>query len=692
MFKTLFQMAANIYGYQGVHTPLESVTQGQYSLADYTSMRTELTARLIALENAGGFVPTNVTITGYLNVVPGGGGQGKIYTPSSIQCESILIQGGGAIIETDLQVGGSVVINNGLSVGGVITGDGSGISGITSADPTKLPLTGGTLTGELSIETDNGPSPTPSLKVKDTVGGQSINLEPSAGGGSYSALTQAGDALIHVEGGGGSNTGTLTLASWASIMSGVRITPTQVIIGNGGAGGLGGIPTASAVFSGSNITLQGTLLSKSIQIQAGSSISGDGSGLTGIVASDSTKLPLAGGTLTGALISRDIQIQAPYTITGNGSGLTGIVDNSKLPLAGGTLTGDLNSRNIQVQNGYGIYGDGSGLTGVFGTDNSKLPLIGGTMTGTLIAKDVQIQSGYVISGNGSGLTNVQGTDNTKLPLAGGTMTGTLNTRNINIQSGYLISGNGSQLTNVNDSTKLPLDGSVAMTGTLQAQNITLAAGAKYYGDGSALSGVLPLSGGTLTGTLNTRNINIQSGYLISGNGSQLTNVNDSTKLPLNGSVAMTGTLQAQNITVAAGAKYYGDGSALTGIVGSFTSASTYFTQTLNQDYTIPANDVNQYTFLLGGLSAGCTLRLTNLGVLNIASKYRRVTITKFQYSSGDYVVYLVAPSDGTYTYGFNSPAGAQNSSFTMPLGVYSVTFDIYLRNAPYAVLSLVSQV
>lgn len=676
MFKTLFQMAANIYGYQGVHTPLESVTQGQYTLADYTSMRTELTARLIALENAGGFVPTNVTITGYLNVVPGGGGQGKIYTPSSIQCESILIQGGGAIIEADLEVGGSVVINNGLSVGGVITGDGSGITGITSADPTKLPLIGGTLTGELVIETDNGPSATPSLRVKDTIGGQSINVEPSAGGGSYSALTQAGDALIHVEGPGGSNTGTLTLASWASIMSGVRITPTQVIIGNGGAGGLGGIPTASAVFSGSNITLQGALLSKNIQIAAGSSISGDGSGLTGIVATDSTKLPLVGGTLTGTLVSRNIQVQAPYTITGDGSGLTGIVDNSKLPLAGGTLTGSLNSQNIQIQNGFGIYGNGSGLTGVFGTDNSKLPLLGGTMTGTLIAKDLQIQNGYVLSGNGSGLTNVTATDNTKLPLAGGTLTGQLITQSVIVGSGFSISGSGAGLVNLpHDTTKVDVAGDT-MQGTLNTQNVIAQAGYGLYGQIFA-----------------TRGISISSGYTITGNGSGLTNVSasDNTKLPLAGGT-LTGALQAQNITVAAGAKYYGDGSALTGIVGSFTSASTYFTQTLNQDYTIPANDVNQYTFLLGGLSAGCTLRLTNLGVLNIASKYRRVTITKFQYSSGDYVVYLVAPSDGTYTYGFNSPAGAQNSSFTMPLGVYSVTFDIYLRNAPYAVLSLVSQV
>lgn len=633
MFKTLFKMAANIYGYQGVHTPLESVTQGQYSLADYTSMRTELTARLIALENAGGFVPTNVTITGYLNVVPGGGGQGKIYTPSSIQCESILIQGGGAIIEADVEVGGSVVINNGLSVGGVITGDGSGITGITSADPTKLPLTGGTLSGELSIETDNGPSATPSLKVKDTVGGQSINVEPSAGGGNYSALTQAGDALIHVEGGGGSNTGTLTLASWASIMSGVRITPTQVIIGNGGAGGLGGIPTASAVFSGSNITLQGTLLSKSIQIQAGSSISGDGSGLTGIEVSDDTKLPISGGTLTGKLTSRDIEVQAPFKITGDGSGLSGVLDNSKLPLTGGVLSDTLYTQNIQISNGAAIYGNGVGLYGVSATDNTKLPIQGGTLTGELVTQSLRVANPYTISGSGAGLINLP-KDTTKVDVAGDTMTGTLNTQNVIAQPGYGL-----------------------------------------YGQIFA-----------------SRGITIYNGYTITGDGSGLTNLNDATKLPKDGSAAMTGTLVTRDITITSPYKISGDGSGLTNLPGSFSSASTYFVQTLNQEYFIPANNVIQYTFLLGGIGLPCSLYLTDLGILNIPSRYRRITITKFQYAAGDYVVNLSVPFDSTYTYSFNSKAVVTTNFFTIPLGVYSVTFDMYLRSATNVVVSLVSQV
>lgn len=134
-------MAGNIYGYQGVHTPLESVTQGRYTLADYTTMRTELTSRLIALENQGGFIPTNVEITGYLHMLPGGAGLGEIETTSSITGASLYINGE--------MHGGNVVCDNDLACGGILSGNGSGLTNVTGSDATKLPLAGGTLTGAL---------------------------------------------------------------------------------------------------------------------------------------------------------------------------------------------------------------------------------------------------------------------------------------------------------------------------------------------------------------------------------------------------------------------------------------------------------------------------------------------------------------------------------------------------------------
>jgi len=183
-------------------------------------------------------------------------------------------------------------------------------------------------------------------------------------------------------------------------------------------------------------------------VQNGYVISGNGSGLTNVSATDSTKLPLSGGTLTGALTTQNIAIQNGYYISGNGAGLTNVTatDSTKLPLAGGTMTGTITSRDITVQNGYVISGNGSGLTNV--NDTSKLPLTGGTLTGTLTSRSINIQNGYIISGDGSGLTNVTGTDATKLPLAGGTMTGTITSRDISVQSGYAIRGNGNSLSTV----------------------------------------------------------------------------------------------------------------------------------------------------------------------------------------------------------------------------------------------------
>lgn len=120
-------MAGNIYGYQGVHTPLESVTQGRYTLSDYTSMRTELTSRLIALENQGGFVPTNVEITGYLHMIPGGAGMGEIETTSSITGESLYINSEAHC--------GSIVCDSNITFAGSIYGDGSALTGIVATVP-----------------------------------------------------------------------------------------------------------------------------------------------------------------------------------------------------------------------------------------------------------------------------------------------------------------------------------------------------------------------------------------------------------------------------------------------------------------------------------------------------------------------------------------------------------------------------
>ena len=330
-------MAGNIYGYQGVHTPLESVTQGRYTLADYTTMRTELTSRLIALENQGGFIPTNVEITGYLHMLPGGAGLGEIETTSSITGASLYINGE--------MHGGNVVCDNNLACGGILSGNGSGLTNITGTDSTKLPLAGGTLTGPL--------------------------------------ISQA-----------------------------ITVNAGYTISGNGS-----GLTNINDI---TKLPLSGGTLTNSLTITAPGKYIGDGSLLTGVVGTDATKLPLAGGTMTGSLT-----LTAPAKFIGDGSLLTGVVDATKLPLSGGTLT---NSLTITAPGMY--IGDGSLLTGIVASDPTKLPLSGGTMTGvltmlnglaweTFISRDQGLGETYTPPANSSTLTTVvlQFQNNCSLNLA-----------------------------------------------------------------------------------------------------------------------------------------------------------------------------------------------------------------------------------------------------------------------------------
>lgn len=350
-------MAGNIYGYQGVHTPLESVTQGRYTLADYTSMRTELTSRLIALENQGGFVPTNVEITGYLHMLPGGAGNGEIETPSSITGESLYInsnaqcgslQCNGNLTAGTSIFGGNVTVNG----GSIISGNGSGLTNIN--DITKLPLSGGNISGNLAI---NG-----------TVGiGGTMTFLGNAPSGYDNGIVHAGDSLLVAS--NGTQTQSLTLTTWSNTTTGLRISPASVLLGSGGSASY--YPSASIECSGTTVHLQGnTTTAGNITVSAPGKFIGDGSLITGVVSTDSTKLPLTGGTLTG-----NLTVSAPSKYFGDGSALTGVIstDVTKLPLTGGTLTGTLYTNAlVNIQCGGSFLGNASKTTlcELFSIDNT----------------------------------------------------------------------------------------------------------------------------------------------------------------------------------------------------------------------------------------------------------------------------------------------------------------------------------
>lgn len=76
-------MSQNIFGYQGVNTPLESLTNGRYNVADYTTLRETVDARLSVLEKEQA-QPTNVTVLGSLTVTPSSTLPGSITATGTI--------------------------------------------------------------------------------------------------------------------------------------------------------------------------------------------------------------------------------------------------------------------------------------------------------------------------------------------------------------------------------------------------------------------------------------------------------------------------------------------------------------------------------------------------------------------------------------------------------------------------------
>jgi hypothetical protein len=161
-------MSNNIWGYQGLQTPLENLTQGNYNVADYTNMRREFNARLQALENAGGFTPTNVSIQGYCNIVPGTNGFGNFSATGSTILGGTLNVASTATFQGGVTVAGALSVSsvnissltvdsitstgNITSTAGQFIGNGSGLTGVSGTDVTKLPLSGGTLTGPLNSQ------------------------------------------------------------------------------------------------------------------------------------------------------------------------------------------------------------------------------------------------------------------------------------------------------------------------------------------------------------------------------------------------------------------------------------------------------------------------------------------------------------------------------------------------------------
>jgi hypothetical protein len=128
-------MSSNIFGYQGVNTPLESLTNGRYNVADYTTLRETVNARLSVLEKDQA-QPTNVVVSGSLTVAASNTQSGFITAAGNGSFGGNIIGSGNASIAGGLSVTGNAAIN--------------GLSGIVVAGP--VIANGGVQFADLSLQ------------------------------------------------------------------------------------------------------------------------------------------------------------------------------------------------------------------------------------------------------------------------------------------------------------------------------------------------------------------------------------------------------------------------------------------------------------------------------------------------------------------------------------------------------------
>lgn len=331
-------MSSNISGFQGVKTPLQSMTNGKYTLADYTNMNTVFGARITALEKAVAFNPNNVTIGGYLNVQPNSTNPGNLSINNNALVSGALQVNKTATINQNLNVGGNLAVsgaisfvstnintlnsntinNTGTITSGTFVGNGSALTSLPS-DATKLSTSGGTMTGPLTIGgnlivnagytiTGNGVGLT---NIDD------INKLPLTGGIISSNLTVNG--IISGNGSGltniptSQNSTTATTATTALSCSGNSATATTA----GACTGNAATATTALACSGTaqNAVTANTCTGNSATAStATNALACSGNAATATSATDNTKLPTAGGTMTGSLT-----MNAPGAFIGNGS-------------------------------------------------------------------------------------------------------------------------------------------------------------------------------------------------------------------------------------------------------------------------------------------------------------------------------------------------------------------------------------
>lgn len=207
-------MSQNIFGYQGVNTPLASLTRGRYNVADYTTLRQEFNARITALEKKQasqeneiikGYLQiiASTTQTGYLSVASTGSFGGSLQTAGNLSAL------GGLSITQNATIGANAVVN------------------------------GQTTLAKTELYTDYDTSTTPSLLIQDTAENTKPRLYflPNVPSAAFNPCvnTTGSSCIVSTNITGTALPQPLFLTVQSTTASGVRIDGVSTKI-NGGAG------------------------------------------------------------------------------------------------------------------------------------------------------------------------------------------------------------------------------------------------------------------------------------------------------------------------------------------------------------------------------------------------------------------------------------------------------------------------
>ncbi|ADJ19563.1 tail fiber protein [Acinetobacter phage 133] len=324
----------------------------------------------------------------------------------------------------------------------------NGTANIVIADSTKLPLTGGTLTGGLTAPNLTATGSIKTITLNATGAG---DYSPSGQGAYLSWNRNVGSGktdFINNRGGGpgGFDWWNGTESSYTQVMS---------LDSNGVLSAIGG-------FNGNAATATKLQTARTIN-----GVSFDGS--ANITIADNTKLPLTGGTITGNLNANALGVNNTASIGGLGLSLYG-GSSAGMPEYGlafsGTATfgthggvggdwatyftmGGATNRGWIFKSGNGAGGNVASIsaagaitaTSILSSGTVTAPTFSGALSGNATTASSLATARMINGVSFNGTANITIADSTKLPLTGGTISGNLQIHNgLIVRNDVLVEG------------------------------------------------------------------------------------------------------------------------------------------------------------------------------------------------------------------------------------------------------------